>query len=218
MLTSNRALYWISLSSLALSSCRAFAPAINQPTTTTTTTTTSSTVAMAASSSDPFLADRKTFLQTAALSFGSATAMFTSLPAHADVTNKVASSAALRNVKLVQKRLASLADTVAQDEYQELKDALRVAPFSDLRKNMTVLVRGGEDGPDAQVLQDKYKTFIAQLEKMDTTATLALRGKKLNEGDFSSTYQATVDALADFVETAQGAAEIPVQYSSAESS
>ena len=209
MLSLNRALYWILLSSLALS-CHAFAPATNPRSTKT------GTVVMAASSSDTFLTDRKAFLQTTALSFGSAAMLVgtsSPAPAHADVTNKVASSAALRNVKLVQKRLAGLADTVAQNEYQELKEALRVAPFSDLRKNMTTLVRGGEDGPDAQALQDKYKTFIAKLEKMDTTATLALRGKKLNEGDFNSTYQATVDALADFVELAQGAAEIPVQYS-----
>ena len=48
---------------------------------------------------------------------------------------------------------------------------------------------------------------------MDSTASLALRGKKLSEGEFVSAYQATVEALADFVETAQAAAEIPVQYS-----
>lgn len=48
---------------------------------------------------------------------------------------------------------------------------------------------------------------------MDGTASLALRGKKLSDGEFLSSYQATVEALNDFLEAAQAAAEIPVEYS-----
>lgn len=157
--------------------------------------------------------DRKTFLQTAiTVSVGAAVLTVGTTPAHADVTNKVASSAALRTVKLSQKKFAGLETLVQGDEYAEFKEALRVAPFSDIRKSMSTLVKGGEDGPDAEALQDKYKTFIARLEKMDSTAGQALRGKKLKEGEFSSLYHDVVDALADFLETAQAAAEVPVQY------
>jgi hypothetical protein len=138
---------------------------------------------------------------------------FAAIPAHADVTNKVASSAALRNVKLSQKKLVGLQNVVDANEYTELKESLRAAPISDIRKNMSMLVKGGEDGPDAQVLQDKYKRFIARLEKMDGMASLALRGRKLDKSELLLAYQATVDALNDFLETAQAAAEIPVQYS-----
>ena len=208
-------LFWLSLSSLAFSSCLAFAPSSSRRTASKTSGSVTVVASTVSNDSDKHLTDRKSFLQTVVLSFlGSSTLLV--LPtnaAYADVTNKVASSSALRNVKLVQKKLAGLQVVVQENEYQELKEALRVAPFSDLRKSMSTLVKGGEDGPDAELLQTKYKTFIARLEKMDGTASLALRGKKLSEGEFTSTYQATVDALADFLETASAAAEIPVQYS-----
>lgn len=109
--------------------------------------------------------DRKVFLQSVGLTTVALT--FASKPVRADVTNKVASSAALRNVKLSQKKFIGLQDVVDADEYTELKESLRAAPISDIRKSMSTLVKGGEDGPDAQALQDKYKSFIFRLTRKD---------------------------------------------------
>eukprot|EP00977_Amphora_coffeiformis_P009958 scaffold2327_cov149-Amphora_coffeaeformis.AAC.2 len=178
-------------------------------------TTTSSALMMAwddaSSSTAPTAVDRKSFLQTAvSLSMGAVLAA-APLAAHADVTNKVASSAALRTVKLSQKKFLGLETVVQANDYAELKEALRVTPFSDIRKAMSTLIRGSEDRPEGEILQTKYKTFIARLEKMDGTAGQALRGKKLKEGELLAQYQETTEALADFLETAQAAVEIPYQ-------
>lgn len=161
--------------------------------------------------------DRKSFLQTAvSISLGAVLA----LPgaSHADVTNKVASSAALRTVKISQKKFVGLEAVVQADEYAELKEALRVTPFSDIRKAMSTLIRGSEGTAEGEILQTKYKAFIARLEKMDGTAGQALRGKQLKDGELLAQYQEATEALADFLQTAQAAVEIPLQTSSEESS
>jgi hypothetical protein len=132
--------------------------------------------------------------------------------ANADITSKVASSTALRNVKTSQKKLKTLNDFAKENEYMKLKEALREAPLSEVRKSCTTLVNGGEDGPDAEKLQTKYKTFIGALEKMDSTGSVAIRGKKLKEGQFERLYQETVESLADFLVTAEEAVSIPMQY------
>uniref|UniRef100_A0A7S3DRB6 Uncharacterized protein n=1 Tax=Entomoneis paludosa TaxID=265537 RepID=A0A7S3DRB6_9STRA len=132
--------------------------------------------------------------------------------ARADITNKLASSAALRNVKSVQKKLSSMELYVSDSDYTSVREAIRVAPFSDVRKSCKTLIKGGEDGPDAQALQDKYTDFMASLEKMDSLAGLAIRGRNIKNEEFYASYKATVDSLGNFVEVAQAAAEIPVQY------
>lgn len=133
-------------------------------------------------------------------------------PSLADVTAKIASSAALRNLKSCQKKLQSLELYVAGDEYQALKLALREAPFADLRKSASTLVKGGQDGPSADNLVAGYDALKTTLEKMDSTASVALRGRKLGEGEFYSAYKGFDAALADFVTLAEEAAAIPVQY------
>jgi hypothetical protein len=126
--------------------------------------------------------------------------------------NQISYSAALRNVKSVQKKFGALELYVVEDEYGSLREAIRVAPFSEVRKSCTTLVRassedvegGGEAvSPVGEALAARYKTFIANFEKMDGTASLAMRGKKLKEGEFYGTYQATVAALDDFLLLAQ---------------
>jgi hypothetical protein len=130
--------------------------------------------------------------------------------AHADVTSKVASSAALRNVKSSQKKLAAMEVLVEENDYSEVKEAIRAAPFSDVRKSCSTLIKGGEDGPDFEELQVRYKSFVTKLEKMDSNASLALRGRTLPAGEFVASYQATVEALTNFVDIAQSAVEIPM--------
>lgn len=132
--------------------------------------------------------------------------------AKADITNKVASSAALRNVKRSQKQLASLELYATTEDYQGLKEAIRQPPLSEMRKNCFILVRGGEDVPDARNLQAKYQRFIQALESMDSTASLAMRGRKISEETFYDSYKGTMAALADFLSVAEEAASIPVQY------
>lgn len=139
------------------------------------------------------------------------TLIFTPLAANADVTNKVASSSALRSVKRSLKQLDSLELYVTNNDYQELKAALRVAPLADVRKNMSTLVRGGEDGPDAELLQSKYQNFIKGLEGMDSTAGQALRGRKIPDDVFYDKYKVTVAALNDFLKVAEEAVDIPLQ-------
>ena len=134
------------------------------------------------------------------------------LVANADITNKVASSAALRNVKRSQKQLDTLELYVVNDDYLELMQAIRNPPLADLRKACTTLVHGGEDGPDADKLVHSYQSLIASLEKMYTTAGLGIKGRKLKEGELLAYYMDTVSALGNFVVVAEESVNIPVQY------
>ena len=134
--------------------------------------------------------------------------------AAADITSKLAGTAALRNAKSAQKRLLSdtVSEYITQADYPAVQAALRAAPISDIRKSCFVLVRAAADGPLADAVQLNYSTFIAALEKLDTVALQATRGRKLGETEFRISYDATVSALADFVAMAEKAMEIPVQY------
>ena len=158
---------------------------------------------------------RKTFLNDLGVVLGT---LLVPTAANADITNKLSSSSALRSVKLSQKKLAAMEDFILMNDCVPLKEALRVQPFSDIRKSCTTLIQGGEDGPDAEELQKRYKTFIANLEKLDSTASLGMRGRKLADGEFLTAYKAVVDALSDFVTIAEEAAAIPVQYEGGQAS
>lgn len=153
---------------------------------------------------------RRTF--GAFIAASSSVVLLPSTPAKADITNKLASSAALRTVKSAQKKLSSMELYISQNDYTSLKEALRVAPFADIRKACFTLVRGGEDGPDAEELNVRYKKFMASLERMDSLASLGMRGRTVKNEEFYSSFTATVDALSSFAELAKEASEIPVQY------
>jgi len=137
------------------------------------------------------------------------------LAAHADITNKLASSQALRSVKIAQKKLssASTAEYITTADYATLKSVLRVEPISGIRKASTILVRAGEDGPEADNLSSSYKVFIAKLEKMDSVASVAMRGRTVADSEFKESYEGAVSALNDFVAIAERSIETPVQYS-----
>lgn len=153
---------------------------------------------------------RRQILQGASASVA-ATILFPSI-ASADVTNKVASSVAIRKVKSAKKQLDTLEHYVVDEEFTELKQAIREPPLSEFRKSATTLVRGGDDGPDAEKLATSYKTAIATLEKMDNDAGVAIRGKKFKEGELLGEYKDCVAALGDFLAVAEKSASIPVQY------
>jgi hypothetical protein len=52
-------------------------------------------------------------------------------------------------------------------------------------------------------LTGMYKTFISSLEKLDSTASLAIRGRTIEEGELQETYAGTVDALQEFFDEVQ---------------
>lgn len=96
-------------------------------------------------------------------------------PAFADVTNKVASQSALRYVKRSMKELEKLEMFAAQNDYSEIKQGIRGPGLSEVRKNMQVLIRGGEDGPEAANLKTAYDAFIKSIEAFDSNALLGVR-------------------------------------------
>jgi len=131
------------------------------------------------------------------------------LPALADVTAKVASSSALRSVKRTLKELEGLRELAELNDYVAVKDGMRVPPFTEIRKTCGVLVRGGEDGPDAEALKSSYGTFIKSVETLDSYATLAIRGKK--GITLAPMYEDAVKSLRSFLEVAERSAMIPLQ-------
>lgn len=153
---------------------------------------------------------RRQILEGASIAL--ATTILTPLAANADITNKVASLSNLRNVKRAQKQLDTLELYAVNDQFTELKQAVRAPPLADIRKSGFALVRGGEDGPDAQKLTASYQKFITSFEQMDNYAGLGIRGRKLNDGEILGFYRDAVSSLADFLVIAEEAAAIPVQY------
>ena len=132
--------------------------------------------------------------------------------AFADVTNKVASSTALRSVKRAQNQLKDLLPSAQANDFVQVKTFLRTPPFVDVRKNCFILLRGGEDGPKAEELQATYKAFIGSVEKIDATASLGMRGRKIPDLQMSSEFLAIESTLNDFLKIAEEANDIPVQY------
>ncbi|KAG7346704.1 hypothetical protein IV203_005773 [Nitzschia inconspicua] len=160
-------------------------------------------------------ASRREILNGAAIGFmGSIATVLPLNPqvARADITNKVASSPALRSLKRAQQNLPKLLPTVQSNDYVAVKSFLRTPPFDDVRKNGFILVRGGEDSPKASELEASYKSFIASLEKIDGTASLGMRGRTIKPLQMSEEYDNIVAAMDSFLKLAEETAEIPVQY------
>ena len=132
--------------------------------------------------------------------------------AKADITSKVASSASFRNVKRASKQLDNMELYAATADAAGLRAAIRVAPLSDVRKAAFTLVRGAEDGPDAEIMASTYQTFVRALEQMDSSAAVVVRGRTLSEGQLYTLYKDTVSSMAAFVTAADKAVTIPIQY------
>lgn len=73
------------------------------------------------------------------------------------------------------KELEKLEFFAAQNEYSEIKQGIRAPGLSEIRKNMGVLIKGGEDGPEAENLKNAYDTFIKSIEELDGSASLGFR-------------------------------------------
>ncbi|KAL7529544.1 hypothetical protein ACHAXR_004048 [Thalassiosira sp. AJA248-18] len=138
------------------------------------------------------------------------------MPANADVTNKVASSTALRSLSRAQRQLPTkLLPPAQSNNYVGIKTALREPPFDTLRKDMLTLVRGGEDGQLADKLLVAYKQLIKSLEAIDATASQGMgRGRgpgKIDPFQLSSEYEDIEKAMDLFIVVASEAAGIPLQ-------
>ena len=131
--------------------------------------------------------------------------------ANADVTNKVASSSAIRVVKSAQKQLDTLEFYAANNQYKELVQAVQSPPLTEIRKACTTLIRGGEDERDADKLVSSYQNFISSLEKMYTTAGLGIRGRTIPQGELLGLYNDTVSTLSIFAAVAEDSVSIPLK-------
>ncbi len=112
---------------------------------------------------------------TIAIVGGASSFSFAPDAAYADVTNKIASQSSLRYIKRSMKELDKLEFYAAQNDYSEMKQGLRSPALSEIRKNALVLIKGGEDGPEAENLQTAYSTFIKDIETLDGEASLGFR-------------------------------------------
>eukprot|EP00551_Chaetoceros_affinis_P010039 CAMPEP_0203668870 /NCGR_PEP_ID=MMETSP0090-20130426/5394_1 /ASSEMBLY_ACC=CAM_ASM_001088 /TAXON_ID=426623 /ORGANISM="Chaetoceros affinis, Strain CCMP159" /LENGTH=216 /DNA_ID=CAMNT_0050533425 /DNA_START=61 /DNA_END=711 /DNA_ORIENTATION=- len=130
------------------------------------------------------------------------------LPANADVTSKIASQASLRYIKRSIKELEKLEFVASNNDYSEMKQGLRSPALSEIRKNAKVLIKGGEDGAEAENLVASYDAFIKDIEKLDGDASLGFRGRKGME--LYPSYAQTMKDLRAFTEVAERSTSIPV--------
>lgn len=148
----------------------------------------------------PPLFSRTAFLQTQGALVAS---LWMVQPAHAvDDPER-----ALRTVNASLRKLSSstVAGLVTDSDYPSLQQLLRQPPLSDIRKACSQLAK-----EDAE-LQARYKTFIAALEKMDTTAMVAQRGRTIGELELMERYDDVVAALGEFATlAAKGSSAVEV--------
>jgi len=137
----------------------------------------------------------------------------TPIPAYADVTNKLASSSALKSLAGAQRQLPTKLYPPAQsNDYLGVKAALRDPSFNSLRKDMLILVRGGEDGPKAGELRIAYSQLIKSLEAIDATASLGIQGrtKNIDSLQLGVEYEEIAKAMELFMQVESDAAGIPL--------
>lgn len=147
-----------------------------------------------------------------AIALGSAAAGGFPFPAMADVTSKLASTAALRSVKRAAKELEDMELLVTTGDYEGVKAAIRVPPFTEVRKNCVVLIKGGEDAGEelSGSLERTYADFKVHIEALDSAASLGIRGRK--DVEMSASFGDSVKSLNEFVAVAEKAAGVPIQY------
>ena len=103
--------------------------------------------------------------------------------------------------------MATLAST---NDYAGIKQALRVPPFTEVRRTCNILIREITDAEEALQLQKNYADFIRYVEELDTSATLGMRGRKNIQ--LQPSFENASNALGAFVEVAQRSAVLPVAF------
>ena len=114
------------------------------------------------------------------------------------ISNQLASPSALRYVKLSIKVLSDLEFYASTNDYEQIKLGLRGPGLDQLRKNASILVGSNEEGPVKESLASRYSTFIHDLEKLDSEASLGIRGRK--NISMSESYEKCLSSLNDFVD------------------
>ena len=118
------------------------------------------------------------------------------------------SSPNIRSLKRAEKQLSKMEFYAVDNDYEAIKLAMRNAPFSEIRKNSFALIKEYASQPDQQSkLTASYDAFITSLEKMDSTASLGMRGRKLDNGALLQSYQATSRALNEWIAVALAVSE-----------
>jgi hypothetical protein len=82
---------------------------------------------------------------------------------------------------------------VSNFEYLDLKQILRLPPLSEVRKACSGVLK------QSPQFEPQYRTFIMELEALDTLATLGMRGKTMKWEEWNGAYERTIAALQAFV-------------------
>eukprot|EP00957_Ditylum_brightwellii_P185521 14124802-Ditylum_brightwellii.AAC.1 len=61
------------------------------------------------------------------------------------------------------------------NDYVSIKESICKPPLIEVHCNCVILIKGGEYGPGAALLQKKYGAFIKALEALDGQASLGMR-------------------------------------------
>lgn len=155
------------------------------------------------------------FAATAALSLpiGAANALNDGVEDSIRVTKKLASPAALRAVKSANRKLIKAEGFVLDSNYEELKAALRVPPFTEVRKNANIII-GSVAENEQEPLRASYAEFIRGVEALDSQASLGMRGSKNVDEKLTAGYNEAVAGLKKFVVEAEKVADVPLEYAS----
>jgi hypothetical protein len=160
-------------------------------------------------------ATRRVFFENFGRSVTVASVLLAPTLAIADVTSQLAAPAALRAIKRARKKISNLEDTVLLNDYTGIKAALRLESISDLRKSCSTIIKATEDGPNAESILTNYRTMITSLEKLDSVASVGMRGRKLSNSELKESYDLFVTSLDRFIEISESST---VDYSEQASS
>lgn len=103
-----------------------------------------------------------------------------------------------------------MATLAATNDYAGIKQALRVPPFTEVRRTCNVVIREVTDADEALQLQKNYADFIKYVEELDTSATLGMRGRKNIQ--LQPSFESASNALGAFLEVAQRNAVVPIAF------
>lgn len=112
----------------------------------------------------------------------------------------------LRYVKRAIRALEKAELSATNNEYVEIRDAIRSPSLDTLRRYCGVLIENGE-GTEKESLSTQYKKFVTAFEKLDNQCNLAVRGKKGVQ--IYDLYRSALKELVVFADTAEKVTGIP---------
>jgi len=97
-----------------------------------------------------------------------------------------------------------------EGKYEELKAALRVPPFTEVRKNANIIM-GSVPESEQEPLKASYAEFIRGIEALDSQASLGMRGRKDVDEKLLAGYNVALNGLKMFVVEAEKVADVPLE-------